>query len=379
MQGPLMKQIMTALCFFTLALALIGCQKKDASRYTKDGLFIIRMASATQFSELQIADSLGYWKEEGLQPVYVGTLTPGTEIPAALSGKVDVVGGHPNTFTKARLAGAKITAVVNALVDDKDFPHIVYHVRKQSGIVDVKGFVELAKQHKIKAAVSSRNGCSDWYLDEWLVAGGVQEKDIDWVLMPAKQQIEALSKGLVDVTTAHTPYIKPTDLDSNFHRVLSSYDILKNPSAGASLRGFTDRFIKQYPEATAAFVRVIVRTHQWSNAHLDSSKLLFSRIFKQDLAIVDYRRFNPRAWINDSDINPWITRQIAHKDIKPDAKIKASDIYSNEFNDYWKKAGKPNTSFPLPDSKSAQTPGKATSLVEPPLGRKALPLRTAER
>jgi len=363
----------------TALAALSGCQKKDASRYTKDGLFIIRQETPTGYSENQIADSLGLWQKEGIKMEYVGVLTPGTSVPAALSGKIDVVGGHPNTIIKARLAGAKITAVVNGMVDNKDNPHIVYHVQKKSGITGIEGFRELAKVRKIKVAVSGRNGCSDWYFSEWLVRGGVPEDAVDWQIMPAKQQIEALSKGLVDVITTHPPFIGVADADPNFHRVLSSFDILGDPAAGASVRGFTDKFIKKYPDQVAAFVRVYVKAHKWSNAHQDSARILFSKIFKQPSENVSVFQFNAREWINDSDINPWIERQIAHKDIRPGIKVKASDIYTNGYNSYWEKAGKPNTVFPLPDSKSAQTPGKTTSLVERAIGQKTSPLRTAGR
>lgn len=359
--------------------ALCGCQKKDASRFTKDGLFIIRQETPTGYSENQIADSLGLWKEEGIKMEYVGVLTPGTSVPAALSGKVDVVGGHPNTIIKARLAGAKITAVVNGMVDNKANPHIVYHVRKQSDITGIEGFRELAKIRKIKVAVSGRNGCSDWYFSEWLVRGGVPEDAVDWQIMPAKQQIEALSKGLVDVITTHPPFIGVADADPSFHRVLSSFDILGDPAAGASVRGFTDKFIRKYPDQVAAFVRVYVKAHKWSNAHQDSARILFGKIFKQPPENVSVFQFNAREWINDSDINPWITRQIAHKDIKPGIKVKATDIYTNEYNSYWKKAGKPNTVFSIQEPKAAETPRKTPSLVERTFGQKAASLRTAER
>lgn len=344
-------------------LSLAGCKEKDAGRYTKDGLFIVRMASSTNTSETQFADSLGFWKEEGLQPEYVGTLTPGTEIPAALSEKVDVIGGHPNTIAKAVLAGAKIHITVNGLIDTKDFPHLVYHVQKKSGIVGIEGFQALARQRKIKIGVNARNGCSDWYLDEWLRAGGVTPDQIDWVLMPNKQQIEALSKGFIDVSTTHTPFIKPTDTDPNFHRVLSSFDIVHDPAAGGAFRGFTDKFIKQHPEQVAAFTRVMIKAHRWSNAHPDSAKRLLGRIFNQPVEKVDYRNFATREWINDSDINVWLKRQFAHKDIKPGTKIQASDIYTNANNSYWIAAGKPKTYAPLvlPETSQADAP---SSLVQ---------------
>jgi len=330
-----------------IVIVAVGCKPKNRERFTKDGLFIIRMQSSSNTSETQFADVLGLWQEEGLQPEYIGTLTPGTEIPAALSEKIDVIGGHPNSFAKAILAGAKVHITVNGLIDTKEFPHLVYHVQKKSGITGIEGFQALAKQRKIKVAVNSRNSCPDWYLSEWFQAGGIKDEDVDWVLMPNKQQIDALSQGFVDVATTHTPFIKPTDADPNFHRVLSSFDIVQTPAAGGAFRGFTDKFAKQYPEQVAAFTRVMIKAHRWSNANPEAAKRLLGRIFNQPADRVDYRNFAEREWIDDSDINVWLKRQIAHRDIKPGTRIQASDIYSNEYNPYWKASGKPSTYAPL--------------------------------
>jgi ABC-type nitrate/sulfonate/bicarbonate transport system substrate-binding protein len=147
-----------------VALASADCTRpKEAWRHTKDGLFVIRIATPSGYSEDQIADSLGYWKDEKLKVEYVGVLSPGTAVPAALSGKVDVVGGHPNTLIKARLAGAKITAVVNGMVDDEKNPHIVYHVTKRSGLHTPESFLALATvSERIRSTGRSCPPSSNW-------------------------------------------------------------------------------------------------------------------------------------------------------------------------------------------------------------------------
>ncbi len=228
-----------------LMLFLAQCKSKAESRYTKDGLFILRIPTPTDCSENHgSADAIGSWREEGLQPEYVGLLAPGEVVTAALSGKIDVIGGHANGFVKARLAGAKITAVVNAMVDTKENPHVVYHVLRTSGINGIEGFRDIAKQRKIRVAVVARNGCPDWYFGEWLERGGIYDEAVDWEVMPAKQQLEALSKGFVDVVTTHEPFINVADANPKFTRVLSSWDILQDPAAGSSVRGLSDNSLK---------------------------------------------------------------------------------------------------------------------------------------
>jgi ABC-type nitrate/sulfonate/bicarbonate transport system substrate-binding protein len=330
-----------------VGLLFSNCKATGESRYTKDGLFIIRIPTPTDCSENQIADAIGSWREEGLQPEYVGVLDPGQVVTAALSGKVDVLGGHPNSIIKARLAGAKITAVVNAMVDTKDNPHVVYHVLRKSGIVGIDGFQELAKHRKIRVAVVARNGCPDWYFGEWLERGGVADDAVDWEVMPAKQQLEALSKGFVDVVTTHEPFINAADANPEFVRVLSSWDILQDPAAGSSVRSLTDKFIREHPDAVRSFVRAYRKAHKWTNANPEATRVLCGKLFNLRPERVSILTYNDRDWITDSDINPWIARQILHKDIKVDAKIKASDIYTNEFNSYWIAAGKPTTVVPF--------------------------------
>jgi len=377
-----MKQpILTLALSSLLVLPLAGCKKtgKDASRYTKDGLFIVHMQTPTVFCENNIADALGLWKEEGLKADYIGVLTPGTDVPALLSGKIDFNNSHPNNIVKARLAGAKIIAISTGMIDDSVNPHIVYHVQKKSGITGIEGFRELAKKRKIKIAVSGRNGCADWYFDEWLIRGGVPEAALDWVVMPQKQQLEALSKGLVDAITSHPPFIKAADADPNFTRIISSFEIVHNPAAGASVRTTSEKFAKEHPEIVSAFIRVYVKAHEWSNAHPDSAKAIVARAFNQPADKVSLFTFSNRRWLNDSDVNPWLERQIAHKDIKPDAKIKAADIYTNKYNSYWKDAGKPNTFFPGQGAKTTKAPSKAPGLVERTFRQKTAPLRTASR
>jgi ABC-type nitrate/sulfonate/bicarbonate transport system substrate-binding protein len=337
-----------------LALLLSQCKTKSESRYTKDGLFIIRIPTPTDCSENQIADAIGSWKEEGLQPEYIGVLAPGEVVTAALSGKVDVIGGHANGFVKARLAGAKITAVVNAMVDTKENPHVVYHVLRKSGISGIEGFREIAKLRKIRVAVVARNGCPDWYFGEWLERGGIHDEAVDWEVMPAKQQLEALSKGFVDVVTTHEPFINVADADPNFTRVLSSWDILQDPAAGSSVRGLTDKFIKEYPNIVGAFTRAYRKAHKWTNANPDATRVLCGKLFNLRPEQVSILTYNDRDWIDDSDVNPWIVRQVIHKDIKPDAKIRARDIYSNELNSYWIAAGRPNTVFPFDLTQAVQ-------------------------
>jgi ABC-type nitrate/sulfonate/bicarbonate transport system substrate-binding protein len=204
------------------------------------------------------------------------------------------------------------------MVDTKENPHVVYHVLRKSGIRGIEGFREIAKQRKIRVAVVARNGCPDWYFGEWLERGGIHDEAVDWEVMPAKQQLEALSKGFVDVVTTHEP------------------------------------FIKEYPNIVGAFTRAYRKAHKWTNANPDATRVLCGKLFNIRPEQVSILTYNDRDWIDDSDVNPWIVRQVIHKDIKPDAKIRARDIYSNELNSYWIAAGRPNTVFPFDLTQAVQ-------------------------
>ncbi len=80
----------------------------------------------TSVHSLYVADELGFFREEGIKPEFVGVIPPAQLVAAVMAGKVDVGGAHANRTIAGINAGAKIKAVAGNTETTKDKPHMIY-------------------------------------------------------------------------------------------------------------------------------------------------------------------------------------------------------------------------------------------------------------
>ncbi len=139
---------LTFILVFSLILSLVGCGKSgstsEATQTTKSQaggekeLFTLRAVTQTTFSETIIADKLGFFKDEGIEIKYIGTLGQGiTQFQAIEQGDIDVfTQGHLTDIARARIAGLTPRAVARVL---RMIPIIRSHylVAKDSNIIQL--------------------------------------------------------------------------------------------------------------------------------------------------------------------------------------------------------------------------------------------------
>ncbi|MCX7923554.1 MAG: ABC transporter substrate-binding protein [Clostridia bacterium] len=295
-------------------------------------LFTIRIPTQTSFNEFYIADELGYFKEEGIQTKYIGVLKAGEDIAAALSGSSDLFTGHPNTVVKAVLGGAKIKIVSPGMVDDSKFVHMNYFVKEGGSIKSAKDFLN----KKVKVAVSGLNSCTDLIVLEWLSQNNIPKEQVEFVIMPDKEQEQALKQGLVDLAVLHPPWIKKAQLDGGLVSLFTSYDVVKGPEGGSSIRGFSEKFINKHPEQVKGFVRAIIKAHKWINQNQQEAIKIIARKMEIDPEKVSCFVYDSNEYVQESYINRWLDLMIKHGQLEK-GRIKAQDIYTNEYNPYYKK------------------------------------------
>lgn len=320
---------------FILILGLIGVSGAVFSK-GKGGtkLFTIKSQTQVGFVEYFIAEDLGYFKEEGIQLEYVGILQPGTEIPSVVSGNVDIFTGHPNTVARAILAGAKIKIVAPGMVDNPTYPHMIYFVKKGSKVQSAEDIRQLKR--KVKVAVSSINSCTDLLFYEWLTQNRLKESKAEFVIMPDKQQEQALEQGLVDVATLHPAYWKRALENKKLTQLVSTWEITKSPGAGASIRGFSETFLQKHPNEVRGFVRALIKSHKWINSHLEEAIEINARHLGLKPEDVTAFWYDENDYIQDSYINEWFKMMIKHGQLKKGV-LKPSEIYTNDYNPYYKK------------------------------------------
>lgn len=319
-------KIASTVLILSFMLSLIGCQKSEKTAATDDGLFPIRVVTQTGFNEINVADELGFFKEEGIKIQYTGVLGQGvTEFQLLEQGVNDAfVGSHPPNVAQARLAGLKVKIVAPGMVDNPDFPHVRYLVQKDSPITSLD---QIAGK---KISMSATGPCTDGYLKYYMKQNNISG-DVEWVtLAQPGQQEQSLDQGLIEVTTSHPPYAGKELSSGNARQIATSWDILHSPGAGLSCRGFTEDFIKDHPQQVQGFVNAMYKARLWINSHQDEAKNIVAKYLKlqpDDLSVFWY---DEDKNVNPKYIDEWytISEQIGlwkHGDITQD------EIYTNEF------------------------------------------------
>lgn len=331
------KKLYAILVSFILlvTVGVTGCGNKDSkSALDSNGkkLFVINMPTQTGYNEFWIADKLGYFKDEGIKINYTGVLKGNiTEVQSVLTGSNDVFTDHPSSVIQAILAGAKIKIVAPGMVDNKKFVHMGYLVKDNGPYktaADLKG-------KKLKVAVSGTNTCTDIIAMEWFRQHGISKQNVNFVIMPDEQIEQAVKQGLVDIGCVHPPYTKKAQNDGGTRQLFTSYDAVHGPSAGASIRGFSDKFIEQHPEQVAGFTKAIIRAHKWMNTHQDEAMKIEAQ--KLNIPVKDMAPF----WYDESNyvqnlyIQKWIDMMVDDGLLKK-GEIKTTDLYTNDYDPYYK-------------------------------------------
>lgn len=327
----------------TLTLIFTGCGSANSSGKSnsatgqstgtsKDGgekeLFTLRVVNQTQLNELIVADQLGFFKDEGIKIQYIGQLGQGvTQFQALEQGLIDVVTqGHPADVAKARLAGMKVKMVAPGYVDAEANPHIVYLTQEKSPLKSLDDLVGK------KIGIPFSGVCTDGYIRYYLKERGLNPDSVEFVTMTNPGAAEqALTQGLVDATTSHSPIWYKTLNAGGVRKLASSWDIFQDPAAGFACRSLSEDFIAAHPDVVQGYVNAEYRARIFITNHLEYAKKVagkFLNIDPKDLISNDYcTDKNVRL----EYVETWL-KLAKDMDVLPaGSAIKAEDITENRF------------------------------------------------
>ncbi|MBM7865602.1 ABC transporter substrate-binding protein [Heliobacterium gestii] len=324
------------------ALLLTGCAGNGSPKETGaageagkggDGLFKIRVQSQTGFNEFWVAEELGYLKEEGIQLEYVGLLGASQAVAAILSGDNDLFMNHPDTIVRAILSGAKLKITTPGILDSQEFPHMVYFTKEGSGI---RSPHDLAGK---KVGVSSVKSCPDLVFTEWLRQNHLPKDAVEFVVMPDKQQEQALKQGLIDVATLHPPWIKRAQKNGGVTMLTNSFEVVKSPAGGSSVRGFSEKFIQEHPDIVIKFNRAMAKARKWINQNRKEAEAIVAQRLGIKPEDCSSFYFDENDWVKEEYVQAWLDMMIRNGELE-EGKIQAKDLYTNEYNPYYVEAKK---------------------------------------
>lgn len=303
--------------------------------------FHLKMPTPTGFTEESIiADKKGFYKEVGIVPEFTGVLPPNVSlVQSVVKGQNDLfTAGHITTIAQAQQAGANLKIVLTGSSDSADprKNHMVWFVRNDSNIKSAKDLVGKT------IAMSSKGSCAELWNAEFLRQNGIDVNKTKIVVMSDQQQEQALKQGNIDVAILHAPFSIKARNDGGLKALTISYDIAQKDGdgrlSGVGARAFTQDFIKKYPDVVKAYTVATIKSQQYINNNFDDALKTAGEFLKMDTKDMGGLTYPDQKWVKPEQINFWIN--VAEKNklsgFETPEKVKASNLYTNDLNPYYK-------------------------------------------
>ncbi|AEV67939.1 ABC transporter substrate-binding protein [Acetivibrio clariflavus] len=342
-----LKFLLMITLIFALLTASSGCSKSgstgtssnrgslsnnSASSGEQSDFDVIRLPSSSNplnVDTITIAEELGFFREQKIKIERVGIVPWAQLIPSLVSGKLDFASGHINRVAAAVAAGAKVKAVAANTLTTKEKPHMTFVVKEESPIKTPEDI--LGK----KIAIMAYGGCNEYTPYEYLKKNGISDPKgkFEIVVVPAGKEEETLRKGEVEIAGTHDD---PANLlDRGGVRILfTDYDIWQDVGGQAPYFA-AESFINKNPDLVRRFVTVIGKVNKWINENQEKAIEINAKVYNVDASKVRVGYYVSDAIIKEDTVQLWIDILNGYNELKRD--LKASEIYTNEFNPNYKK------------------------------------------
>ncbi|HMS75190.1 ABC transporter substrate-binding protein [Gordonia sp. (in: high G+C Gram-positive bacteria)] len=309
---------------------LAGCSGVGGS---DDGVVTFRFAnSPTALSLVRIADELGYWKNAGVKPEYVG---PATSVPAVQlldQNRVDIATGMFSNDIDGKVKGFKFTAIASSMLDLPDQPHMAYFTKAGSPITktDLK-----AVEGKTVGLGPGKNSCTDLVIKRYLKKNGVDLDKVKFLELKPELIAPAIERGEVDLGVFHPPLVgvllsKP----DKFTQTFTSYDDW-GPLGGQAPFVASNAWLQKHPDAAREFVGIIGKTANWANSHPKESAEIAGKTTGYPVEQTTNWHYAPNALLDKASLALWwdLVKDTGTP-LAGSEKLKPEDIATNAFNPY---------------------------------------------
>ncbi|MEW6706333.1 MAG: ABC transporter substrate-binding protein [Pseudomonadota bacterium] len=295
---------------------------------------------------LTVAESLGYFKAEGLDAQIVDFAGGSQALRAVVGGSADVVSGAFEHTINMQAKGQRL----RAFVLQGRAPQIVLAVNKKTlpgfkGVADLKG-----KKIGVTAPGSSTNIMANFVLAK----AGLKPSDVSYIGVGATNAaIAAIRQGQIDAIAHLDPVITILERAGDIQVVTDTRDVSKSdwlfsgPMPAACLYA-PQAFIDKHPHTVQALANAIVRADKWIQAAGpgDILKVVPEGFLLNDRAVYIDAFLKSRPALSPDGMIPEQGAATAHKALASidaelaKAKLDLTAVYTNEF------AKKANAKYP---------------------------------
>ena len=240
---------------------------------------IIACATLPQTTLAQVAQTQGYYREEGLEATVHLHSYGKHALQEVLDGKADVATVAETPVMFAVMKGEQISIL--ATIHTSSLGHAVV-ARKDRGI---NTFGDL-KGKKIAATLGTS---ADFFLDAILLSNGISRKDVVVVHRKAEEIPDALAHGDIDAVSTFTPYVELTQKKLG-DRVITfnNREIYRNTFNIVA----THEFILKNPEKVRKVLRALVKAEEFVAGNTVEAQSIVANFTGIDMPVV--RAF----WVN---------------------------------------------------------------------------------
>jgi ABC-type nitrate/sulfonate/bicarbonate transport system substrate-binding protein len=243
-------------------------QTRPAPAHPDANPVVIRYLNDPGFvPSFEIADALGFLKEEGIRIQSEGDSPGGPQSLAALgSGSVDAVGVATPAVINAIAGGAKILCIMPRAGINKD-------VNSKFFVLDDSS-IKAAKDLKVKSiAVNTLGAHLDYTIREYLRIHSLNRDDVKLVAVPGPRLDEALRHRQEDVVAVgawQSPIAGKIAAEAGVRVPFTDHDVLGDIVFGNKV--MEKAFIDQHPQAVKEFVTASVKAADWAAEHPDEAR-----------------------------------------------------------------------------------------------------------
>ncbi len=232
----------------------------------------VRIATTSISSDATffIADKKGYFKQEGLNALFINFNSGAKMIAPLGAGQLDVGGGSATAGLYnaiARGINVKIVADKGSMPTGYGFTSIM--VRKD--LIDSGKFKSFADMKGLTVAMGAEGTSGASAVNEALKIGGLKYSDIKVVTMGYPQHLLAFRNKAIDASLTSEPTVTRAMKEGVAVRFSTNDTFYPNEQVAVVLYG--DEFIKSRPAVAKRFMRAYIKAVRFYNDALKDGKL----------------------------------------------------------------------------------------------------------
>jgi ABC-type nitrate/sulfonate/bicarbonate transport system substrate-binding protein len=331
----------SALVGAVLAAALVSGCGSTASGSGKEVTELRYQGSVGAVTLPELAADLGYLGNVKLN--WIGnTISGPQDIQAATTGDTDFGGAFNGAIVKLAASKAPIKAVIGYYGVDKD-SYIGFYVLNNSPIKTARDLIGK------KIGVNTLGAHSEAITKTYLTRAGLtpdEIKQVELVVVPPVNTEQSLRQGQIDVASLGGTLRDKALARGGIRPLYTDFQLLGPFTAGSYV--FRDDFIKKNPDTVRTFVAGVAKAIEWARTTPRDTviarfqDIISKRGRNEDNTQLQYWKsygVNGKGGvIEEREFSTWIdwlknSGELNGKDVK------ATDIYTNEFNPYASAAG----------------------------------------